>query len=63
MSDEVSTKEELKKRVRHNHAYHPPQSADVVSRHEFIRQITADLGENLIDYILVTVFLSGCRLG
>lgn len=47
--DPKSQRDELKQRVRHNHAHHPPKNDDVVSRHEFIRQITADLGENLID--------------
>lgn len=43
------TKQELKDRVKNNHRHHPPKTEERISKHEFVRQVTMDCANNLID--------------
>lgn len=42
-------KDDLIARIKNNHAHHPPQTAERISAHEQVREVTAECAKRLVD--------------
>lgn len=42
-------KDELIARIEHNHAHHPPQTAERIAAHEQVRIVTAECAKRLVE--------------